>query len=216
MKRLLVWGMLLTILMSLCACGKKQGAEEAGEEIPNPVATITLQDDSEMRFELYPQFAPNTVANFIELANAGFYDGQIFFRVVPGCLVQAGDPGNDGTGGPGYAIRGEFSENGFPQNTLSHSRGVISMARTSDYDSAGSQFFILQGSFPEYDGKYAAFGKAMDADSLAVLDKITSVRTDSHNRPLVYSTIRTIRVETFGNSFSVRKVGDEENEEKQP
>ena len=167
------------------------------EPDPNPVATITMSDGAQMRFELYPDQAPNTVANFISLANRGFYNNQQFYRVVAGVFIEGGDPENKGTGGPGYTIKGEFSENGF-NNGVSHRRGAISMARQSGYDTAGSQFFIMQGSYPEYDGKYAAFGSAADEQSLAVLDAIASQPTDSTYLPLTRQVIRTIHVDTFG------------------
>ncbi len=173
--------------------------KEPEEVPPNPVATITMSSGDQMRFTLYPDLAPNTVANFIRLANRGFYDGQQFFRIVAGVFIQGGDPNNNGTGDPGYAIPGEFAENGFEQNTVSHMRGAISMARPSGYDTAGSQFFIMQGSYPEYDGRYAAFGSIDDGDeqSLAVLDAIASQPTDSTYLPLTRQVISTIRVETF-------------------
>jgi len=168
------------------------------EPDPNPVATITMSDGSQMRFELYPDQAPNTVANFISLANRGFYNNLQFYRIVAGVLIQGGDPNNNGTGDPGYTIRGEFSENGFTGNSVSHLRGTISMARQSGYDTAGSQFFIMQGSYPEYDGHYAAFGKIADNESLAVLDAIASQPTDSTYLPLTRQVIRSISVDTFG------------------
>lgn len=170
---------------------------------PNPVATITMSDGSQMRFTLYPDQAPNTVANFISLANRGFYDGQEFFRIVAGVFIQSGDPKNNGTGDAGYAIAGEFADNGFERNTVSHMRGAISMARPSGYDTAGSQFFIMQGSYPEYDGRYAAFGSIdeNDVQSLAVLDAIASQPTDSTYLPLTRQVIGTIRVETFGADY---------------
>ncbi len=163
---------------------------------PNPVATITMSAGGQMRFTLFPDQAPNTVANFIQLANKGFYDGLQFYRVVAGVFIQGGDPKNDGTGDPGYAIRGEFSDNGV-KNTLSHMRGTISMCRQSGFDTAGSQFFIMQGSYPEYDGRYAAFGTVADEDSLKVLDAIASEPTDSSYVPLTRQVIASIRVETF-------------------
>ena len=150
-----------------------------------------------MRFELYPDQAPNTVNNFIRLSNSGFYNNLQFFRIVAGVFIQGGDPNNNGTGDPGYAIRGEFEENGV-NNTVSHMRGAISMARQSGNDTAGSQFFIMQGSYPEYDGRYAAFGMIQDEQSLAVLDAIGSQPTDSTYLPLTRQVISTIRVETFG------------------
>ena len=166
------------------------------EKHPDPVATITMSDGSQMRFELYPDQAPNTVANFIKLANAGFYNGLQFYRVVAGVFIQGGDPNNDGTGGPNYAIKGEFIENGI-NNSVSHMRGAISMARQSGYDTAGSQFFIMQGSYPEYDGWYAAFGMIQDDESLAVLDAIASQPTDSNYLPLTRQVMDTVRVDTF-------------------
>lgn len=189
------------------------GPKEPEEVVPNPVATITMSDGSQMRFTLYPDQAPNTVANFIKLANRGFYDGQQFFRIVAGVFIQGGDPQNNGTGDPGYAIKGEFADNGFPQNTVSHMRGAISMARPSGYDTAGSQFFIMQGSYPEYDGRYAAFGSidANDAASLETLDAIGSQATDSTYLPLTRQVIATIRVETFEADY-----GDPETLEREP
>ena len=170
--------------------------KEEEEPRPNPVATITMSDGKQMRFELYPDQAPNTVANFIRLANRRFYDGLLFYRVVAGVFIEGGDPENNGTGNPGYAIAGEFSENGVA-NSVSHMRGAISMARQSGYDTAGSQFFILHYSYPEYDGKYAAFGTAADAQTLSVIDSIASQPTDSTYLPLTRQVISTIRVETF-------------------
>ena len=168
------------------------------EPDPNPVATITMSDGAQMRFELYPDKAPNTVANFISLANGGKYNNRQFFRIVAGVLIQGGDPEDNGTGGPGYTIKGEFSENGFKGNDISHLRGTISMARQSGYDTAGSQFFIMQGSYSEYDGKYAAFGRAADEQTLSVLDAIAAQPTDSNYLPLTRQVIRSVSVDTFG------------------
>ena len=124
----------------------------------NPIVTIELENGQILTGELYPEKAPNTVNNFISLANSGFYDGLIFHRVIPGFMIQGGCPDGMGTGGPGYSIRGEFSGNGFEKNDLKHTLGVLSMARTSDPDSAGSQFFIMVDAAPHLDGQYAAFG----------------------------------------------------------
>jgi len=184
--------MILALALVLAGCG----AREPEEAAPNPVATITLTDGSQMRIELRPDIAPNTVNNFIKLANDGFYDGQQIFRVVSNVLIQMGDPNNDGTGDPGYYIKGEFDANGF-KNGLSHMRGTVSMARKSDYDTGGSQFFIMEGSYPEYDGNYAAFGTLADAASLETLDQIGSRPVDGSYVPLDRIRIQRIRVETF-------------------
>ena len=199
---LLLAGVLLLIL-------KLTEPKPVEEPDPNPVATITMSDGSQMRFELYPDQAPNTVANFISLANRGFYSNQQFYRIVAGVFIEGGDPENDGTGGPGYAIKGEFSENGYANN-VTHRRGAISMARQSGYDTAGSQFFIMQGSYPEYDGKYAAFGSIVDEQSLAVLDAIAAQPTDSTYLPLTRQVIRSIHVETFGVDYGKPEIIKEE------
>ena len=212
MKRLipllLAMALLLAAALLLTACGQPKNPYAEIEQ--NPVATITLTDGSQMRFELYPQQAPNTVANFVKLANDGFYDNQQIYRVVSNVLIQSGDPENDGTGDPGYYIKGEFSENKFKGNTLSHMRGTISMARKRDYDTGGSQFFIMEGSYPEYDGFYAAFGRIMDAQSLNVLDDIGSRPVDGSYRPLEKIVIQRIRVETFDVDYEPRTLEKEE------
>lgn len=193
MKRWTLLAIMLIAALALAGCAREADGDE---EFPNPIATITLSDGSQMQFELYPDIAPNTVANFVSLANKGFYDGQQIFRVVSNVLIQAGDPKNNGTGDPGYYIAGEFSENGF-ENGISHMRGTISLARKSDYDTGGSQFFIMEGSYPEYDGYYAAFGRILDDASLAVLDEIGSRPVDGNYEPLDHIVIQRIRVETF-------------------
>jgi len=147
----------------------------------NPIVTIKMKDGGIMKAELYPDIAPVTVQNFIDLASKGFYNGLIFHRVIPGFMIQGGDPDGVGTGGPGYCIKGEFSANGF-RNDLKHTRGVLSMARAMDPDSAGSQFFIMHEDYPSLDGQYAAFGKLIEG--IEVVDKIASVRTDYNDRPL--------------------------------
>ncbi len=186
---------------------QKIGREtQVAKDVPNPVVTITMEDGGVIKLELYPQIAPNTVANFVTLAQSNFYDGLIFHRVIPGFMIQGGDPDGIGTGGPGYSIRGEFSDNGF-QNDLSHDRGVISMARASDYDSAGSQFFIMHMRNKELDGKYAAFGKV--TSGMDVVDAIANTPTDSSDRPLVACRIKTITVDTAGYQYTVVK--NEEN-----
>ena len=146
----------------------------------NPIVTIQMKDGGVMKAELYPDIAPATVKNFVDLASKGFYNGLIFHRVISGFMIQGGDPEGTGAGGPGYTIKGEFTENGF-RNDLKHTRGVLSMARTMDPDSAGSQFFIMHADYPYLDGKYAAFGKLIEG--IEVVDKIASVKTDYNDRP---------------------------------
>ena len=160
-----------------------------------PIATITMKDGGVMKLELYPDVAPNTVKNFISLANSGFYDGLTFHRIIAGFMIQGGDPDGMGSGGPGYSIKGEFASNGF-KNDLKHTRGVISMARTMVPDSAGSQFFIMHADAPHLDGEYAAFG--MLTEGFDVLDKIASVKTGMYDMPLDPVVIDTIRVDTLG------------------
>ena len=164
----------------------------------NPVVTITMENGSVMKAELYPEIAPNTVNNFISLINKGFYDGIIFHRVIPGFMIQGGDPQGTGMGGPGYQIRGEFATNGF-KNDLKHTKGVLSMARTMVPDSAGSQFFIMHANAPHLDGQYAAFGQV--TEGLEVIDQIASVRTDWSDKPLEPQVIKCMTVETFGTEY---------------
>ena len=147
----------------------------------NPIVTIQMKDGGVMKAELYPEIAPETVKNFVDLASKGFYNGLIFHRVIPGFMIQGGDPQGTGMGGPGYTIKGEFTANGF-RNDLKHTRGVLSMARAMDPNSAGSQFFIMHEDSPHLDGQYAAFGKLIEG--IEVVDKIASVRTDYQDRPL--------------------------------
>ena len=147
----------------------------------NPVVTITMTNGDVMKAELYPEIAPNTVNNFISLVQKGFYDGLIFHRVISGFMIQGGCPNGTGTGGPGYSIKGEFTANGF-KNDLKHTRGVISMARSMNPDSAGSQFFIMHADAPHLDGQYAAFGKVVSG--MDAVDKIASTDVDYMDRPL--------------------------------
>ena len=164
----------------------------------NPVATIEMEDGRKMVVELYPQTAPNTVNNFIHLAQSGFYDGLTFHRVIPGFMIQGGCPQGTGMGGPGYAIRGEFSGNGFP-NELKHERGVLSMARAMSPNSAGSQFFIMVEEAPHLDGQYAAFGKVIEGVETA--DAIVNQPRDAMDRPRQDQCIKSITVETFGEAY---------------
>ena len=161
----------------------------------NPIVTIEMENGDVMKAELYPEIAPNTVNNFISLIKKGYYDGVIFHRVIPGFMIQGGDPQGTGTGGPGYSMRGEFSHNGF-QNDLKHTPGVLSMARTMIPDSAGSQFFIMHETSPHLDGEYAAFGKVIEG--LEVVDKIAKVKTDYADRPMEDQVMKTVTVDTFG------------------
>ncbi len=154
-------------------------------------AEIEMQDGGVIRLELYPEIAPLTVANFQELASKGFYDGLIFHRVIAGFMIQGGDPTGTGMGGPGHTIWGEFTANGW-KNTLSHTRGVISMARAQSPNSAGSQFFIMHQDGRYLDGNYASFGKVVSG--MEVVDRIASVRTDGNDRPIEEQKMKTIRI----------------------
>ena len=161
----------------------------------NPIVTITMEDGSVMKAELYPEIAPNTVNNFLSLVNKGFYDGLIFHRVIRGFMIQGGCPDGTGMGGPGYDIKGEFDMNGF-KNPLKHTPGVLSMARAMHPDSAGSQFFIMHETSPHLDGQYAAFGKVIEG--LDVVDAIANVATNFQDRPLAPQKIQSMTAETFG------------------
>ena len=162
----------------------------------NPIVTITMEDGRVMTGELYPEKAPNTVNNFISLANKGFYDGLIFHRVIPGFMIQGGCPNGNGMGGPGYEINGEFAANGFRQNDLLHTTGVLSMARTMAPNSAGSQFFIMVAPAPHLDGQYAAFGKVFEGVEEAI--RISEVATDFNDKPKKPEVVASIRVDTQG------------------
>jgi peptidyl-prolyl cis-trans isomerase B (cyclophilin B) len=185
---------------------KKQIDIQEEFTMSNPTITITMADGGVINAELYPEYAPNTVANFIELAGKGFYDGLIFHRVISGFMIQGGCPNGTGMGGPGYSIKGEFAGNGFKQNTLRHSRGVLSMARAMHPDSAGSQFFIMHANAPHLDGQYAAFGKVTDEESLKVLDRIASTRTGFQDRPVSEQRIKSITVDTRGEKYAAEKL----------
>ena len=160
-----------------------------------PLVTIEMENSGIIHAELYPKIAPNTVYNFISLINDGFYDDLIFHRVIPGFMIQGGCPRGQGTGDPGYSIRGEFYKNGV-ENDMEHERGVLSMARSSEPDSAGSQFFIMHEDSPHLDGSYAAFGRVIDG--LDVIDEIAETDTDSDDRPLVEQRMVKVTIETFG------------------
>lgn len=161
----------------------------------NPIVTITMENGDVMKAELYPEIAPISVNNFISLIKKGFYDGIIFHRVIPGFMIQGGDPDGIGTGGPGYSIKGEFSQNGV-QNDLKHTEGVLSMARAMHPDSAGSQFFIMHKTSPHLDGQYAAFGKIIEG--MEVVNKIAATPTDWNDHPYEDQRMKTVTVDTFG------------------
>ena len=196
MKRLLCIALCLILLGTMgCTSGEKNKTEEETMHSEYPIATITMKDGGVIKLELYPKIAPESVKNFISLANSKFYDGLIFHRVISGFMIQGGCPKGNGTGGPGYNIKGEFSANGV-DNSLSHERGVISMARAMAYDSAGSQFFICHADSQFLDGQYAAFGKVIEG--MDVVDAIASVKTNSQDKPLQDQVIDSISVDTFG------------------
>ena len=164
----------------------------------NPIVTITMANGDVMKAELYPEIAPNTVNNFISLVNKGYNNGLIFHRVIAGFMIQGGCPDGNGMGGPGYSIKGEFSQNGF-KNTLKHTEGVLSMARAMNPNSAGSQFFIMHQNSPHLDGAYAAFGKVIEG--LEVVDKITLVPTNRMDAPVIPQRIASMTVDTFGVTY---------------
>lgn len=165
----------------------------------NPIVTFTMANGKTFKAELYPDKAPNTVNNFLSLVNKGFYNGLTFHRIISGFMIQGGDPKGNGTGGPGYYIRGEFSSNGFEKNDVKHVRGVLSMARAMMPDSAGSQFFVMHASAPYLDGEYAAFGKVVEG--METVDEIAAVPTNYNDAPLKKQVIKTVTAETFGVSY---------------
>ena len=196
MKKIII---LVVSLLFLTGCG---------EDVQNPIVTMEIEDYGTITIELYPDMAPNTVANFVNLIEEGFYDGLTFHRSVPGFVLQGGDPNGDGTGGPGYTIKGEFSSNGYTKNTLSHTRGVISMARSRDNDSAGSQFFIVLDDSATYslDGLYAGFG--MVTEGMDIIDEIVASEeiADDLTGALAENVVITkVTVDTFGETYSVEK-----------
>ena len=183
-------------------CGNKTQTKiqtEKGSNDKNPMVTIVMEDSSIIKIELYPEIAPNTVRNFVSLVQKGFYNGLIFHRVIPGFMIQGGDPEGTGVGGPGYSISGEFSSNDF-NNTLKHDRGVISMARGTDSDTAGSQFFIMTKANSSLDGKYAAFGKV--TEGMVTVDKIVSVETGVNDKPKNDQKMKKVTVDTFGVKYN--------------
>ncbi|MGG2080559.1 peptidylprolyl isomerase [Lysinibacillus pakistanensis] len=205
----------VTFIVTGCGAAKEQGqpegknAQESEEKVDyssevkeNPIVTITMENGEKIVIELEPSTAPNTVANFISLINKGFYDGLIFHRVIPGFMIQGGDPSGNGTGGPDYSIEGEFSSNGF-KNDLKHDRGVISMARSDDPNSAGSQFFIMVDTASHLDGQYAAFGKVIEG--METVDAIVAVERDGE-KPLEDQRMKKVEVDTKGFDYPAPKV----------
>ena len=162
----------------------------------NPIVTFEMENGGKMVAELYPEIAPNSVNNFISLVKSGFYNGLIFHRVIPGFMIQGGCPQGTGMGGPGYTIKGEFSGNGFKQNTLKHDRGVLSMARAMHPNSAGSQFFIMVADAPHLDGQYASFGMVIEGQDVA--DRIVNVKRNWSDKPKEPQVMKKVTVETFG------------------
>jgi peptidyl-prolyl cis-trans isomerase B (cyclophilin B) len=173
----------------------KHSNKEMNKMAQNPVVTIEMENGKTIKVELFPEVAPNTVNNFIELVKKGFYDGVIFHRVIKGFMIQGGDPQGIGVGGPGYSIKGEFSSNKV-NNPLKHSRGVISMARSMMPNSAGSQFFIMHQDSPHLDGQYAAFGEVIEG--IEVVDEIANTKTGVQDKPVEPQMMKKVTVETFG------------------
>ncbi len=209
MKRVLA----LLLALGVMACGTAGCGSRK-----NPLATLTLEGGQEILIYLYPDKAPNTVANFISLANSGFYDGLTFHRVIEDFLIQGGDPNADGTGGPGYTIEGEFADNGFKKNDIAMEAGVIAMARFSSngadtkeaYNSAGSQFFILTKDKEDLQGQYAAFGKVFSG--LNIIQKLSQCDVDSNDKPREDILIASLRVETYGEDYGEPKTTPKEEE----
>lgn len=193
---------LIISLILLTGCGKRT---------ENPIVTMEISDYGTIKIELYPKYAPNTVANFVNLVENGFYNDNTFHRLVPGFVLQGGDPDGDGTGGPGYTIKGEFSENGYGKNTLKHDKGVVSMARTNMPNSAGSQFFIVLDDtktiHASLDNKYAAFGKVIEGmDIIENIEKNATVKDNQTGKLKKNITIKKATVDTFGKEYSVKKI----------
>ncbi|WP_430833556.1 peptidylprolyl isomerase [Erysipelothrix rhusiopathiae] len=197
------------VLISLTGCSqtKKQPKPDPSSEVQdfskdtNPIVTIEMEDGGIIKLELYPDIAPNTVNNFIKLVEDSFYDGLLFHRVIPGFMIQGGDPKGTGTGGSGYTIKGEFSQNNF-DNPISHKRGIISMARSKGNDTAGSQFFIVTTDAPHLDGSYAAFGNVVEG--MDTVDRIVSVDTNQDNRPVdgKEQVMKRVTVDTKGKTYT--------------
>ena len=205
MKRIIALSILFTLLAA-AAIAEQTPAGTTNiekETTMNPTFVIEMENGGKMSGELYPDIAPESVGNFIALANSGFYDGLIFHRVIPGFMIQGGDPRGNGTGGPGWSIKGEFSQNGVT-NPLRHTEGVLSMARSMMPNSAGSQFFIMTSNSPHLDGAYAAFGKVTEGIETAY--EIVNAKRDYNDKPLQDQKIKSIRVETYGKEYPFTKL----------
>ena len=199
MKKIII---ILVSILCLTGCGKK--------EYENPIVTMNIKDYGTIKIELYPKYAPNTVANFVNLVEEGFYNGNTFHRLVPGFVLQGGDPDGNGTGGPGYSIKGEFRENGYTKNTLKHKAGIISMARSAAPDSDCSQFFIVladsQMISASLDNKYAAFGKVIQGmDVIKNIEDSAEVEDSQTGKLKENITIESATVDTFGKEYKVTK-----------
>lgn len=201
LKNLILIIMVSSSILIIGGCSKKIEITNKPLDPPKelPIATINIKDYGTIKAELYPHLAPNTVNNFIELANNEFYNGLIIHRVVKDFVIQGGDPEGSGIGGPGYSIKGEFEENGF-RNDLKHEKGVLSMARSQQPDSAGSQFFIVTKDSPNLDKKYAAFGKVISG--IEIVDDINSVEVDKKDKPKEKIEIESISVDTRGREYN--------------
>ena len=203
MKKIFKSFLIIFSLLLLTGCGND---EQVITE--NPIVTMEIEDYGTIKIELYPEYAPNTVANFVSLIEDGFYDGLTFHRLVPGFVLQGGDPNGNGTGGPGYTIDGEFAANGYTENTLSHETGIISMARSSDYDSAGSQFFIVldDSAKTSLDNLYAGFGKVIEGiDIIEEIAENEEVANDITGALEENITITKVTVDTFSYEYEVEK-----------
>lgn len=208
---------LVALTLILASCGTKTEEPEETTEQPvdnsnystevkeNPIVTITMENDEQIVMELEPAVAPNTVANFISLVEEGYYDGLIFHRVIPDFMIQGGDSAGNGSGGPGYSIDGEFTSNGF-ENNLLHERGVVSMARTGEPNSAGSQFFIMTADTAQLDGDYAAFGKVIEG--METVDAIVVAERDPMDKPLEDQKMKKVEVDTKGFDYPAPVVND--------
>ena len=203
MKKISTLLLCVVLAAALALAATAVGCKSSGTDKPNEnqgdndmnndkiIATIEMENGGVMKLELYPEIAPQSVYNFVSLARSGFYNGLTFHRIIPGFMIQGGDPLGEGYGGPGYSIKGEFASNGF-NNTLKHERGVISWARLNNPDSAGSQFFIMHAAAPHLDGSYAAFGRVIEG--IEVVDEIASVKTGANDRPVTPVVIKSITI----------------------